>query len=102
MRIMVFFDLPVVSRDERRQYCEFRKYLINDGYDMIQYSVYCRITRNHDDAYKHIQRLKGNLPKRGSVRAMLITEKQYTSMMLLVGEKTATENLLMPEELLEL
>ncbi|WP_231682856.1 CRISPR-associated endonuclease Cas2 [Phosphitispora fastidiosa] len=102
MRIMVMFDLPVTSNRAKKEYTRFRKFLINDGYDMLQYSIYCRITRNHDDASKHVKRLKRNLPSKGSVRAMTVTEKQYASMLVLVGEITATEDLLKPREILEL
>jgi CRISPR-associated protein Cas2 len=96
------FDLPVNSRKARKDYTRFRKYLIKDGYSMMQFSVYGRITRNHDDAYKHINRLKANLPPRGSVRALTVTEKQYASMLVLVGKRTAEEDLLIPREILEL
>ena len=102
MRILVMFDLPVSSKGARKEYTKFRKFLIRDGYAMLQYSVYGRITRNHDDAAKHIQRLRSNLPKRGSVRALTVTEKQYASMLVLVGERTASEDLLKPREILEL
>lgn len=102
MRIMVMFDLPVTSSRAKKEYARFRKFLINDGYDMLQYSIYCRITRNHDDASKHVQRLKMNLPSKGSVRAMTVTERQYASMLVLVGKITATEDLLKPREILEL
>lgn len=102
MRIIVMFDLPVTGKEARRQYGLFRKFLIQDGYNMMQYSVYGRVTLNHDDARKHIERLKRHLPPRGSVRVLQITEKQYTSMKILVGERTATENLLKPTEILEL
>lgn len=102
MRILVMFDLPVNTKKSRKEYSRFHKFLINDGYDMLQYSIYGRITRNHDDTAKHINRLKGNLPPRGSVRVMSVTEKQYASMIILVGEKTASENYLMPRDLLEI
>lgn len=102
MRILVFFDLPVVLKSQRRQYAKFRKYLLKDGYDMLQFSVYCRITRNSDDAKKHTLRLQKNLPPEGSVRVMTVTEKQYASMDILVGEKTASENFLTPDEFIEL
>ncbi len=101
MRILVLFDLPVTTKRARKHYMNFRKFLIKDGYDMLQYSVYCRVVRNHDDSKKHITRLKTNLPPQGSVRVMLVTEKQYSSMEILVGTKTASENFLCPEELLE-
>lgn len=47
---------------------------------MLQYSVYVRLARNHDDAQKHLRIVEENLPPAGSVRAMIITEKQYTQM----------------------
>lgn len=102
MRILVMFDLPVSNSMARREYTSFHKFLIKDGYDMIQYSIYGRITRNHDDTKKHIIRLRHNLPSRGAVRAMTVTEKQYNAMVVLVGPVTATENFLSPRELIEI
>ena len=46
MRIIVFFDLPVITVDERREYRKFRKYLISNGFMMLQESVYCKIELN--------------------------------------------------------
>lgn len=102
MRIIVFFDLPVSVKKDRQEYAKFRKYLIKDGYDMLQFSVYSRITQNHDDAKKHIERLSKNLPPKGSVRIMQVTEKQYNSMHILVGQRTATEDFLTPADFIEL
>ena len=102
MRIIVFFDLPVTTDKDKKEYTKFRKYLITDGYDMLQYSIYSRITQNHDDAKKHIERLKRNIPPKGSVRVLQITEKQYNSMLILIGERTATEDFLTPADFTEL
>jgi CRISPR-associated protein Cas2 len=85
MRLLVLFDLPVVTRAERRAYTVFRRFLINDGYDMIQFSVYGRILQGGDAEGKHMKRLVDNLPPDGSVRCLSVTEKQYASMKLLVG-----------------
>lgn len=85
MRMLVFFDLPMVTKAERRAYTVFRRYLLNDGFDMIQFSVYGRILNGRDAETKHIQRLVSNLPPEGSVRLLTVTEKQYASMKLLVG-----------------
>lgn len=97
MRLLVFFDLPVVTKAERRAYTLFRRFLLNDGYDMIQFSVYGRILNGRDAEEKHLQRLLANLPPEGSIRAMTVTEKQYAGMKLLVGlplfqEKRVTIN----------
>lgn len=100
MRILVFFDLPMLNKKEKRAYSRFRRFLINDGYDMLQLSVYSRITRNHDDANKHLQRLKSNLPPEGSIRAMIVTEKQYASMHILLGTRTFSEEQFATQELL--
>ncbi len=85
MRLLVFFDLPVVTKVERRAYTVFRRFLINDGYDMIQFSVYGRILNGQDALEKHYKRLVDNLPPEGSVRCLSVTEKQFASMKLLVG-----------------
>lgn len=68
----------------------------------LQFSVYSRITQNHDDAKKHIMRLSKNLPPKGSVRVMQVTEKQYNSMIIMVGKRTATEDFLTPVDFIEL
>lgn len=85
MRLLVFFDLPVATKAERRAYSIFRRFLINDGYDMIQFSIYGRILNGSDALEKHYKRLIDNLPPEGSVRCLSVTEKQFASMKLLVG-----------------
>ena len=85
MRLLVFFDLPVGTKAERRAYTVFRRFLINDGYDMIQFSVYGRILNGNDALEKHYKRLVDNLPPEGSVRCLSVTEKQFAGMKLLVG-----------------
>lgn len=100
MRLLVFFDLPVTSRSERRAYTVFRRFLLNDGYDMIQFSVYGRILNGNDAANKHLKRLVDNLPPAGSVRSLTLTEKQFASMKLLVGIPLFQEKTVKSEQLL--
>ncbi len=85
MRMLVLFDLPVVTRAERRAYAQFRRFLLNEGFDMIQFSVYGRILNGRDAESKHMERVIANLPPDGSVRALTVTEKQFASMRILVG-----------------
>ena len=99
MRIIVFFDLPVVTKRDRKIYAQFRKFLIKDGYDMIQFSVYSRVCNGEDGARKHYSRLRDNLPKKGSIRYMKVTEKQYAAMEILVGRKTMREKKVNAEQL---
>lgn len=85
MRLLVFFDLPTGTKAERRYYSIFRKYLINHGFSMLQFSVYERITRNHDDCEKYISMIENNRPPYGDVRCLSVTEKQYESIRLIIG-----------------
>jgi len=100
MRILVFFDLPVVEPEDRRIYTKFRKFLLNDGYDMLQFSVYCRIVAGEDGIDKHFKRLQQNLPPRGSIRFLQITDKQYGQMKFLVGLPKKREKKVNADQLL--
>lgn len=85
MRLIVFFDLPTKTKAERKRYTQFRKVLIHYGFAMLQYSVYVRITRNHDDLDKYIRIIERHRPQKGDVRCLKITEKQYASIKLIIG-----------------
>jgi CRISPR-associated protein Cas2 len=91
MWLFVLFDLPVGTKPQRRDASRFRNFLKDDGYFMLQYSVYARICRGEDGALKHIARVTRNLPKTGSVRALQITDRQYARMRLLLGEAQPSE-----------
>ncbi len=91
MRLLLFFDLPVATKTDRHNYSVFRKYLIKQGYMMIQYSVYSKLFNNMDAVEQHIKQLKKNLPKDGSIRAMSVTEKQYSKILILLGGVTLSE-----------
>lgn len=62
MRMLVFFDLPVQTKKQRREATAFRNFLIKDGYHMLQYSVYARVCNGNDAVTKHRARLTGQLP----------------------------------------
>lgn len=91
MRLLLFFDLPVETKQDRHVYAVFRKYLIKQGYAMVQYSVYSKIFNNQEAVDNHVKNLRKNVPKDGSVRAMVVTEKQYAKILILVGSKTLSE-----------
>lgn len=86
MRMLVFFDIPVKTVRERKIATGFRNFLLKDGYYMVQYSIYVRICNGLDAVKKHKARLKSALPDNGSVRLLVITEKQYESIEILVGK----------------
>lgn len=86
MRILVFFDLPVKSKAQRTAAARFRNFLLGDGYHMVQLSVHARICNGADSVAAHKARLSAALPPRGSVRMLVITEKQYSNLHLLLGK----------------
>lgn len=85
MRMIVFFDLPVKQKAEQKAATKFRNFLLKDGYQMLQYSVYCRVCHGYDAVKTHENRLRKNIPDNGSIRLLVITEKQYESMSILLG-----------------
>lgn len=88
MRVLVFFDLPVITEANRRAYRQFRKYLIKTGFLMLQESVYCKIALNGVAADAIVDNLKKNKPPVGLVQVLRITEKQYNKMDYIVGNRT--------------
>ncbi|MBD5316842.1 MAG: CRISPR-associated endonuclease Cas2 [Bacteroides sp.] len=85
MRLMIMFDLPVSSAKERKEYRIFRKELINEGFLMIQYSVYVRVCVSRKTASFLENRIKKFLPSNGTVQSLIVTEKQYNDMHFLRG-----------------
>ena len=90
MRVLVMFDLPVLTANQRKEYRHFRKYLIENGFIMSQESVYCKLAQNTVAADNIINNLKKNKPQDGIVQLIKITEKQFSKMEYIVG-KTQSE-----------
>lgn len=102
MRLVLFFDLPMTTKQDIRIYTHFRKYLIKNGYMMMQYSVYCKIFPNRESALKHVHILKKNVPKNGQIRLLMVTEKQYAKIEIIVGGKSNQEKYITSESFIKL
>lgn len=87
MRVVVFFDLPVITAANRKDYYLFRKYLLKSGFMMVQESVYCKLAQNSTMADSIVENLKKNKPKAGLVQVLRVTEKQYSKMDFIVGSR---------------
>ena len=87
MRVVVFFDLPVITSADQKEYRKFRKYLIKSGFMMMQESVYCKLTTNANTADALIENIRKNKPADGLVQVLKITEKQYSGIDFIVGSK---------------
>ena len=85
MRKIIFFDLPNVYSIDKRNYNRFRKYLIKEGFIMLQESVYSKISLNNQQSDALIQRIKKNSPKKGVIQLLTITEKQYSNIQYILG-----------------
>lgn len=86
MRVMIFFDLPTLTAQDRRNYRQFRKALINEGFLMIQESVYVRVAVSRQSAEFIERRIEQIAPDDGLVQSLIVTEKQYTGMKFLTGK----------------
>lgn len=86
MRVLVFFDLPVLTAKERREYRKFRNELLKNGFIMLQNSVYCRMALNKTYADQAVLQLKRIKPSKGLVMSLIITEKQFQNMEIITGE----------------
>lgn len=84
---IVLFDLPTDSGEARRQYTLFRKFLLQDGFSMMQYSVYMRHHASEENAQVHTQRIKQHLPDDGEVRIVKITDKQFSRIEVFYGKR---------------
>lgn len=98
--LLVAFDLPVGTKEQRKAATDFREFLKDDGFLMIQWSVYARSCVSFARQETHLDRVKKNLPREGSVRAWFLTRVQWESSFVIHGlpakEASAEE---MPEQI---
>ena len=80
MWVFVFFDLPTETKKDRRNATLFRKRLINDGFTMMQFSIYTRHCNSRENANVHVKRVKGFLPPKGEVIIFNLTDRQFEMM----------------------
>ena len=71
------FDLPVVDKTERKEATKFRDFLLGNGFGMCQFSVYARFCGGKGAFKSLTNRISSNLPQKGSVWILQITDKQY-------------------------
>ncbi|MGV6857362.1 MAG: CRISPR-associated endonuclease Cas2 [bacterium] len=77
MWITVMFDLPVTSKPERKAATRFRKYLMDQGFEMTQFSIYMRFCTSTKQTETLCKKIESQLPPGGKVNILIITDKQY-------------------------
>lgn len=87
MRMMLMFDMPTETVNDRKAYRRFRKFLLSEGFIMHQFSVYSKLLLNSTANQAMIARLKQNNPKKGLITLLTVTEKQFARMLYLNGEQ---------------
>lgn len=86
MRVVVFFDLPVDTAADRNEYRRFRKFLIRNGFVMMQESVYSKIVLNNTAAVAVQENVRLHKAAKGLIQMLVITERQFERMEIVVGE----------------
>lgn len=88
MWVVVFFDMPTDTADDRKQYRLFRKRIMTYGFGMFQYSIYIRHCLSKEIADVHTKRIQGILPEKGHVVIFSLTDKQFGDMKVYYGAKS--------------
>ncbi|GMO61735.1 MAG: CRISPR-associated endonuclease Cas2 [Rickettsiales bacterium] len=99
MRMICFFDIPVMTAEQRKIASRFRKHLLNNGYQMMQFSVYSKIVRNDCNVDTNIRYLKNSMLREGNVRVLTVTEKQYADIEIIIGTIKPQEKKVKSEQL---
>ena len=87
MWLIVLFDLPTSTTEDRRNYTAFRKFLKKDGFSMLQFSVYARSCPSEQNAVVHVKKVNAHLPPEGQVRILKLTDQQYERQSVFWGKK---------------
>ena len=85
MWMMVLFDLPVVTKPERKAATKFRNFLLDQGFEMAQYSVYMRFCAGKEQAETYTKRVERNVPRTGKVYIVYLTDRQYETIITFDG-----------------
>lgn len=92
MWLMVIFDLPVRTRNDRRAATRFRNFLLDQGFSMSQFSVYLRFCGGKDQAEACTRRIERSLPRTGLVQVLGFTDKQYENIVSFDGRIRQAQN----------
>ncbi|GAA0214023.1 CRISPR-associated endonuclease Cas2 [Kangiella japonica] len=98
MWLMVMFDLPVTEKSERRSATQFRNFLLDEGFEMSQFSVYFRFIGEKERSKPIVKRIKEALPANGKVSILFFTDKQFSDI-LYFHDRTLVENAEIPDQL---
>lgn len=99
MWILVFFDLPTETKQERREAALFRKNLMRDGFTMFQFSIYVRHCASKENMEVHLKRVRTLIPEYGKVGVLNITDRQFGDIEIFYGKKAKETDTSIPLQL---
>lgn len=85
MWLFVMFDLPTVTKKDKKMSAKFRKDLEKDGFTMHQFSVYIRFCASFESSLVHIKRIRSFTPEKGQISILSVTDKQYSNIVNIWG-----------------
>lgn len=86
MWVMTMFDLPTVTKAEKRAATRFRNALLDLGFEMSQFSVYLKFCSGKEQAERLTRKIEQQVPKSGKVHILYFTDKQYENIVSFRGE----------------
>lgn len=87
MWIFVMFDLPVTTREQARAATKFREFLLDEGFEKSQFSVYARFCNGKEQFETYMRRVESSLPDRGDVHILSFTDRQYENIVRYSGQR---------------
>jgi CRISPR-associated protein Cas2 len=87
MWIFVMFDLPVTTREQARSATKFREFLLDEGFEKSQFSVYARFCNGKEQFEAYMRRIESHLPDRGDVHILSFTDRQYENIVRFSGQR---------------
>ncbi len=87
MWIFVMFDLPVGTREQSRAATKFREFLLDEGFEKSQFSVYARFCNGKEQYETYLRRVESKLPDRGDVHILSFTDRQYENIVRFSGQR---------------
>jgi CRISPR-associated protein Cas2 len=87
MWIFVMFDLPVTTKAQSRAATKFREFLLDEGFEKSQFSVYARFCNGKEQFETYMRRIEANLPDGGDIHILTFTDKQYENIVRFSGQR---------------
>ena len=93
--MLVMFDLPTDTKPQRKAATGFRNFLLDEGFERSQFSVYARFVNGKEAFQPRVNRIERNLPPQGDIQILNFTDRQYRDIVHFSdqGRRAARENL---------